>query len=132
MSSEKLLSIIKKCLWINGILDIGTGLPLLLFPQMFATMMGFADFTDSFRFLAGGWGIAAIIFGITRIWVAIKDEFLWPTVMLGALEGSLLGAFCLILVFATSLTLMNVVLAMLMGYGFMIIYVSALIYRTRK
>ena len=132
MSSDTLLKTVKKSLLVNGILDIGVGIPLLFFPQLFATLLQFSDFTDAFRFLAGGWGIAAICFGITRIWVGLKGEFLWPTVICGVVEGTLLGTFCLVLVLATSLTFVNVVLAMLMGYGFMIIYGSALISHKRQ
>ncbi len=94
--------------------------------------MQFSEFTDAFRFLAGGWGIAAVCLGVTRFWVGRSGEFVWPTVIFGVMEGSMLGTFCVVLVFATSLTLVNVLLPMLMGLGFAIAYGSALISRKRN
>ena len=132
MSTETLLKTVKKVLLVNGVMDIATGIPLLFFPVMFSSLMQFSDINDAFRFLAGGWGIAAICLGVTRFWVGWSGEFVWPTVILGVMEGSMLGTFCVILVFATSLTLVNVVLAMLMGYGFAIAYGAAFIAHKRN
>ena len=132
MSDETLLKTVKKLLLVNGVMDIATGIPLLFFPVMFSSLMQFSDVNDAFRFLAGGWGIAVICLGATRFWVGWSGKFTWPTVILGVMEGSMLGTFCLVLVFATSLTLVNILLAMMMGFGFAIAYGTVLYIHKQK
>ena len=129
MNQEKLEHFVKISMIINGIADITLAICLIFLPRFLAQTLQFEDFNDGFRFLAGGYGIAVLCLGITRIWVAIKNTFFWETVILGLIEGSLLGTFCLISIIMTEITFINAFLSMFIGFGFMIIYGGSLIYR---
>ena len=129
MNQEKLEHFVKISMIINGIVDIGIAICLIAIPRLFAQILQFENFNDSFRFLAGGYGIAALCFGLTRIWVALKQVFFWETVLIGFYEGFLLGTFCLSMVIFSEITFINAFLSMLIGFGFMIIYLLSLISR---
>jgi len=129
MNQEKLDLFVKISMIVNGIADITLAICLIFLPRLLAQILQFEDFNDSFRFLAGGYGIAVLCLGLTRIWVAIKNTFFWETVILGLIEGSLLGTFCLISIIMTEITFINAFLSMFIGFGFMIIYGGSLIYR---
>ena len=130
MNQEKLEHFVKISMIINGIIDIAMAFCLIIIPRLFAQILQFENFNDSFRFLAGGYGIAALSFGLTRIWVANKNTFFWETVLIGFYEGFLLGTFCLAMIIYTEITFINAFLPMLIGFGFMIIYIYSL--NTRK
>jgi hypothetical protein len=126
MNQEKLEHFVKISMIINGIVDIGIAVCLIAIPRLFAQILQFENFNDSFRFLAGGYGIAALCFGLTRIWVALKQVFFWETVLIGFYEGFLLGTFCIAMIIYTEITFINAFLPMLIGYGYMIIYIYSL------
>ena len=128
MNQEKLEHFVKISMIINGIADIAIAICLVVIPRLFAQILQFENFNDGFRFLAGGYGIAALCFGITRIWVANKNTFFWETVGVGLIEGSLLGTFCVILIILTEITFINAFLSMLIGFVYMIIYGGSLFY----
>lgn len=129
MEQEKLEHRVKITLIINGIVDIAIAFCLIIIPRLFAQILQFEDFNESFRFLAGGYGIATLSLGITRIWVAKKNSFLWETVLVGFIEGFLLGTFCMAMVLYTEITIINAFLPILIGFGFMIIFLLFLISR---
>ena len=129
MNQEKLENFVKISMIINGIADISLAICLIFLPKYLAQILQFADFNDGFRFLAGGYGIAVLCLGLTRIWVANKHTFFWETVILGLIEGSLLGTFCIISIIVTETTFINVFLSMFIGFGFMFIYGGSLIFR---
>ena len=132
MDSQKFHNWVKRVLIINGIIDLLIGVSMLFGSKILATAMGFADFTDTFRFLAGGWGIAALSFGITRIWVGRGEKFIWPTVVIGLFEGTSLSIFCVILMIFTNLTALNVLIPLIIGLSFMILYGTLLIMKDIK
>ncbi|MHA1766910.1 MAG: hypothetical protein ACTSVK_11730 [Promethearchaeota archaeon] len=117
---------------VNGVADIAIAICLIIIPRSFARILQFENFNDSFRFLAGGYGIAALCFGITRIWVANKHKFFWETVIVGLIEGSLLGTFCVIMVIMTDITFIHAFLSILIGFGYMIIYGGSLIIKSKN
>jgi len=129
MNQEKLEHFVKISMIINGIADIVLAICLIFIPRYLAQILQFEDFNDGFRFLAGGYGIAVLCLGLTRIWVANKHIFFWETVILGLIEGSLLGTFCIISIIVTETTFINVFLSMFIGFGFMSIYGGSLIFR---
>ena len=126
MNQEKLEHHVRISMIINGIVDILMAFCLIIIPRLFAQILQFNNFNASFRFLAGGYGIAALCLGLSRIWVAIKNTFLWETVLIGFNEGFLLGTFCLSMVIYSEITLINAFLPMLIGYGYMLIYLFSL------
>lgn len=74
----------------------------------------------------GGWGIAALTFGIDRIWTSYKPEFYWVMVILGLTEGTILAAFCLINVFFLEISLLQAMLPLSVGGVYGILYFVAL------
>ena len=116
-------------LLINGIADVLIGIPLVFLPNFMAELMSYpAVLSDSALYFAGGWGIAAICFGIARIWASFVEQLVWYNVYLGLLEGTILTIFSIIspIIFPT-LTYVNVSISLAIASSFMIMYSIALI-----
>lgn len=112
-------------LFSNGIVDLVAALALF-FPVFKLPLPDYASFTSELAFVAGGWGIAALTFGIGRIWTSYKPEFYWVMVTLGLIEGTILTAFCLINVFFLEVSLLQAILPLAVGSIYSFLYVLAL------
>ena len=77
----------------NGIADV-LGAVALFFPLFGLRLPGYASYPHPLAFVAGGWGIAALTFGIGRIWTSFRPEFHRVMVVLGLFEGVVLTAYC--------------------------------------
>ncbi len=112
-------------LFSNGIVDLAAALALF-FPVFKLPLPDYASFTSELAFVAGGWGIAALTFGIGRIWTSYKPEFYWVMVILGLIEEAILTAFCLINVFFLEVSLLQAILPLAVGSIYSFLYVVAL------
>lgn len=54
----------------KGVVDLFTAIARF-FPMLKLPLPGYASPTNPLAFVAGGWGIVALTFGIGRIWVPI-------------------------------------------------------------
>ena len=77
----------KIILLINGVVDVLIGISLVFLPNIMAQLLGLPALQIHSLYFAGGWGIAAISFGVARIWAAFVDKFVWYNVILGLFEG---------------------------------------------
>ena len=78
-------------------------------------------------FIAGGWGIAALIFGIGRIWTSYESEFYWVMVILGLIEAILLAFYCLFNVFFLEISFLQAMLPLAIGIIYGLLYLVALL-----
>ncbi len=88
-------SFIKAFLFINGVIDVLTGLALIFLPKQFAHLLGYPEFPQDVNFIIGGWGIAALTFGVGRVLASNREERYRLWAFLGLLEGIVLLTFCL-------------------------------------
>ncbi len=131
MSSRKGLPL-HIVLFINGIADVLVALMLLAFPRLGLGLPGLAAPTSTDAFLAGGWGIATLAMGATRIWAWRKAELRLPTTVVAIIEGSALAAFSVYVLVTQVATLAQALMPLLFGIVFVTLYVLALtIWRTK-
>lgn len=109
----------------NGIIDLVAALALF-FPILKLPLPGYTSYTNVLAFIGGGWGIAALTFGIGRIWASYKPEFFRVMVVLGLIEGVLLSIYCLINVFFFEISLLQAMLPLAIGSIYGILYFFAL------
>ena len=87
---------------------------------------GYASYTNQLAFVAGGWGIAALTFGIGRIWASYKSEMYWIMVILGLVEGVILAMLCLINVFFLEIRWLQAMLPLAVGSVYGVLYFIAM------
>ncbi|MHA1126579.1 MAG: hypothetical protein ACTSO7_16385 [Candidatus Heimdallarchaeota archaeon] len=127
------MKFIKIVLLVNGIIDVLVGGSLLFFPDLMARIVSYPNLTGPAYYFAGGWGIAAICFGIARIWAAFVDKLVWYNVILGAFEGIVLMTFSLVTPFLySSMTFVNVAISLAIGSSFGLTYSILLIIKFVK
>ena len=109
---------IRIVLMTNGIVDLLAALALF-FPVFNIPLPGYNSYTSELAFIGGGWGIAAMTFGIGRIWASYKPEFYWLMTILGLVEGITLCIFCLINVKFLGISFLQAILPLAIGsvYG---------------
>ena len=69
IDSRRIEDYTRKILTINAVGDIFLGVPLVLLPVQFAQILGFS-FSNEVGYLAGGWGVATLALGLTRLYAA--------------------------------------------------------------
>jgi hypothetical protein len=114
---------VRKILLINAIGDFVVAIMMVFLADLMAEMMGFAVL-DEVKYLAGGWGVAALSFGALRLFAARHPnlEICWFTALFGLFEGTTLVLYGIIIVFVTSLTFSQVALSTLFALFFVITY----------
>lgn len=126
MIEQKNNALARYVLLSNGIIDIFAAISLF-FPVFELPLPGYTSYSTQLAFVAGGWGIAALTFGIGRIWTSLKSEFYWVMVILGLIEGMILTLFCLINVLFLDMSWLQVMLPLSVGSVFGILYCISLI-----
>jgi hypothetical protein len=118
--------LVQSVLFSNGVVDLLAALALF-FPVLDLPLPGYLAYTGELAFIAGGWGIAALNFGIGRIWASYKPEFYRVMVTLGVVEGTVLTAFCLINVFFLGISLLQAALPLAVGSVYGVLSLVALL-----
>lgn len=123
MASINVNSYIKKILIINGIGDIIVGIMLLFFLNQLAVILSFPTM-DEISYLSGGWGIAAISFGLLRLFAGLQSDFklMWFVAIFGVIEGTILTIFGFVIDLTTSLTFVQVSMSTLFALFFAVTY----------
>lgn len=106
----------------NGIVDLFAALALF-FPVFNIPLPGYNSYTGELAFIGGGWGIAAMTFGIGRIWTSYKPEFYWIMTVLGLIEGITLSVFCLISLMFLGISFLQAMFPLSIGSIYGILYV---------
>jgi hypothetical protein len=117
---------IKYILLSNGVIDLLAALALF-FPTLNLPLPGYPASTNQLAFIAGGWGIAALTFGIGRIWTSQKPEFFRVMTILGLIEGGSLSVFCLINISFLEITWLQASLPLAIGSIFGSLYFVSLL-----
>ena len=117
---------VRYILFTNGIVDLFAAITLF-FPILNLSLPGYSSYTNELEFVAGGWAIAALTFGIGRIWMSCKPEFYRVMVILGMFEGFTLSFFCLVNVFFLRISLLQVMLPLVVGSVYGVLYFIVLL-----
>ena len=76
---QRIESYTRKILTLNAVGDLLLGTILILRPDIMANLMGFT-YSNEIGYLAGGWGIATLVLGLTRFYAArSSDELVYFT-----------------------------------------------------
>jgi hypothetical protein len=126
MKPLQMVKTAKFVLFSNGVVDLFAAIALF-FPLFNLPLPGYTSYTNLLAFVSGGWGIAALTFGIGRIWSSYKAEFYWIMVILGLIEGGILAIYCLINVIFFDISWLQVMLPLSVGSIFGLFYFAALI-----
>jgi len=126
MKVPKKTQLIRFVIFSNGVIDIFAAIALF-FPVLKLPLPGYASYTKQLAFIAGGWGIAALTFGIGRIWASYKSEFYWMMVILGLVEGVILATYCLISVHFLEISLLQAILPLAVGSVYGVLYFVSLL-----
>jgi len=110
----------------NGIVDLFAALALFS-PIFNIPLPGYDFYTSELVFIGGGWGIAALTFGIGRIWASYKPELYWIMTVLGLIEGIILSVFCMINILFLGVSFIQAILPLAIGSIYGILYVVAVI-----
>lgn len=123
---------LRKVLLVNGIGDFAVAAMLLFLPVQLAALLGFSG-SDEMVYLSGGWGVAALSFGLLRCFAGRHPNanVCWFTAWFGLFEGGVLATYGLVIVLATSLTFAQVALSTLFALVFAIAYALAFAWRRR-
>jgi hypothetical protein len=125
--------LVRKVLVINGIGDIVVGALLLFVPRWLGSLSGLApDRTGVY--LAGGWGIAALSFGLLRLFAGLHPNpaLGWFVAIFGLVEGVVLTSYGLFYVATSRLTLGQVSFSTAFAFFFGLAYGAAFILRRRE
>jgi len=127
------LKLLRKVLIANGIGDILVALAMLLFPQKLIALLNLT-YGIEVLYLSGGWGIAALSFGIMRLFAGLhpNHDICWFTAIFGLLEGALLTTFGLFLWITTELSFFQVSLSTLFAFFFLTAYGTAFLMRRKE
>ena len=117
---------VRSVLFSNGVIDLFAALALF-FPVLKLPLPGYTSYSNLLAFIAGGWGIAALIFGIGRIWTSYESEFYWVMVILGLIEAILLAFYCLFNVFFLEISFLQAMLPLAIGIIYGLLYLVALL-----
>ena len=91
--SQRIEVYTRNILTLNGVGDILLGSTLILRPAILANMMGFI-YSKEIGYLAGGWGVATFILGLTRIYAARGScKLVYFTAFFGLVEGTILALY---------------------------------------
>jgi len=127
------LKLLRKVLIANGIGDILVALAMLLFPQKLIALLNLT-YGIEVLYLSGGWGIAALSFGIMRLCAGFhpNHDICWFTAIFGLLEGATLTTFGLFLWITTELSFFQVSLSTLFAFFFLTVYGTAFLMRKKE
>jgi len=123
---------IKNVLLVNGIADLLVAIVLIFFTYFGFPIPGYSNLDLVTIFVAGGWGIAALTLGITRIWASQMEEFYIIVGVCGLIEGFSLAVFSFIYLAIDRISYLQAILPLGIGVIFGIAYLVSLILLVRK
>lgn len=128
MKLQKDTQFTRLVLFSNGVSDLFAAV-VLFFPMFNLLLPGYGNLTNELKFVAGGWGIAALTFGVGRILTSLKPAMHQIMVILGLFEGCVLTIYCLINALLLGMSWIQVILplaiASIFGALFLVILITA-------
>jgi len=133
MNISKADNCVRKILILNGIGDILIGIILILNPRILSNLIKFSLNLEGI-YLSGGWGIAALTFGLLRLFAGIHPnrEISWFAAVFGLVEGTVLTTYGIILAATTELSFFQISLSTTFALVFTIAYGIVFILKTKK
>ncbi len=129
---QRIESYTRKILTLNAVGDLLLGTSLILRPDIMANLMGFT-YSNEIGYLAGGWGIATFVLGLTRFYAArSSDELVYFTAFFGLIEGTVLALFGVGYSILSGMPFSKTSLSTFFAFVFMMAYASVFIIRTRN
>jgi len=119
-------------LLVNGIVDVLAAARLILFPAVGWRIPGYDLIGPETAFAAGGWAIATLALGVSRIWAAYTPVFRRFAGAVALVEGTLLGTFCLLRLATGANPLSQVALVLPVGTIFPAVYAVGLVLDRRS
>jgi len=126
MIEQKKFRLVRYVLFSNGVFDLFAAMALF-FPLLNLPLPGYGSYNNQLKFVAGGWGIAALSFGIARIWASYKSEFYQFMVIIGLVEGVTLALYCLINVFFLEISILQAMFPLIIGSVYGVLYIVSLL-----
>ena len=106
----------------NGIVDLLCAAVLLVLPRLNVPLLGYDAFDLQGTFMAGGWGIATLALGVTRIYASTRPETHGAMLLLGVVEGTCLAVFCIAYLLGAKITITQALLPLMVGSVFGVSY----------
>ena len=121
----------RNILTLNAVGDILLGSTLILRPVTLANMMGFI-YSNEIGYLAGGWGVATLVLGLTRLYAARGScELVYFTARFGLVEGTVLALYGVGYSILSGMPFSKTVLSTFFALIFAISYACVFYLRTR-
>ena len=111
----------------NGVADLLVAAMLIVFPAAGRGIPGIGTLGSGAAFAAGGWGVAALALGVTRLWAAARPGPRRFMALVGLLEGCCLAFYSAGRVASGSVTLGQARLALTFGILFGVAYAIGLV-----
>jgi hypothetical protein len=122
----------RNILTLNAVGDILLGSTLILRPATLANLMGFI-YSNEIGYLAGGWGVATFILGLTRLYAAKgSSELVFFTALFGLVEGTVLALYGVNYSIVSGIPLSKTSLSTFFALIFAIAYARVFYLRTRN
>jgi len=131
MTDQRVERYLAVVLLLNGIADLLASVLMIAFPPLGIPIPGYQEMPYQAAFATGGWGIAALSFGLARVWAFREPGFRWYMATVGLLEGVLLSLFCLARVVWSMTTLLQAALPLAISVLFGLAYVVLFLMRAR-
>ena len=127
MSTSFDLIFIRVILLSNGVVDILVAFALIAFPAFGWPLPGYSELSYQAAYAAGGWGTAALCFGLGRVWAAYQPQYAWYMAVLGLIEGFVLTVYSLGRILWSPTTFLQGALALAVSATFGLAYGLGLI-----
>lgn len=124
---------VRKVLMVNGAGDIAFGLLLIFMPHRLGSLVRL-DPDATGVYLAGGWGVAALSFGLLRVFAGWRagPAVAWFTAVFGLIEGTSLTLYGAFSAAAGKLSPVQVSLSTVFALVFTLAYGAAFLRRRRE
>ena len=111
----------------NGIVDFGCAAILLVLPLLKIPVLGYQVFDPQGAYMAGGWGIAALSFGLARLLASSRPQTHSLMRTAGLFEGATLALGSLLYVAFAGVPLVQAALPLAVGVAFGSLYAASAI-----
>jgi hypothetical protein len=124
-------SFLRWVLLLNGIVDLICVLILLGLPPTHRALLGYQVFDSQGAFMAGGWGIATLALGVTRIWTSGRSNTHDAMKLMGITEASMLTVFTVVYLAIGRATFEQALLPLAVGVVFGVLYLVAVVWKQK-
>jgi hypothetical protein len=114
--------LLRPVLFANGMVDLLCAAILLILPLLHRPLLGYQVFDAQGAFMAGGWGIATLALGVTRLWSSSRPAAHPAVLRMGLFEGTTLALYSLLNLSYARVSLLQALLPLTVGSVFGLLY----------